>query len=258
MNQFAKYALLPIAALQFLIPALPSTLGIGENVGEAARADTVGFPPEQPIGAMFSIWGVIFALYLVFAVYAARKNDDLVQRLAGPLALAGAANVAWMLAAQSLQNSDLNFALLWPVAAGAWWSARRFDAMRDRVSGVVSKIADAVTGLLSGWITVAIAISVPLLIRRLTELGASDLPWQMLWITLGVAALGAFAFSNRISRSLWFFAAAGWGLLGIVLNNWIVTEMHWLAIATGLVALLIVYVRLSRGARGAVSAKLRD
>lgn len=250
MTALSRYALLPIAALQFLIPLLPQ-LGIGLDVGAAAREAYAGLPPEQPLGAMFSIWGIIFTLFAIFAVYTLRKDDTLVRRLAPPLALAGTLNCLWMLSAQTLNIQLLNFILLFPIAFFAWGAARKFDQMRGMGGSAIKLVADAVTGLLSGWITVAISISVPLTIRNFSTLGASDYPWQMLWITLITASLGAYFFSRFISRSLWFFVAAGWGLLGIILNNVYVTNMGWLAIVTGIMTFLIVYLRLTRGADGA-------
>lgn len=250
MTALSRYALLPIAALQFLIPLLPQ-LGIGRDVGAAARADYAGLPPEQPLGAMFSVWGIIFTLFAIFAVYALRRNDTLVRRLAPPLAFAGALNCVWMLSAQTLNLQLLNFILLFPIAFFAWTAARKFDLMRGMGGSAIKLTADAVTGLLSGWITVAIAISVPLSLRNFLTLGASDYPWQMLWVTLITASLCAYLFTHFISRSLWFFAAAGWGLLGIILNNWYITNMGWLAIVTGIMTLIILYLRLTRGADGA-------
>lgn len=255
MTALARNALLPIAALQFLIPLLPR-LGIGRNVGAAAREDYAGLPPEQPLSAMFSIWGVIFTLFAIFTVYALRKDDTLVHRLAPPLAFAGALNCIWMLSAQTLNLQLLNFALLFPIAFFAWAAARKFDLMRGMGGSAIKLTADAVTGLLSGWITVAIAISVPLTLRNVSSLGASDYPWQMLWATLITASLGAYLFSRFISRSLWFFVAAGWGLLGIILNNWYITNMGWLAIVTGIMTLIILYLRLTRGATGAAHVRL--
>lgn len=253
MMPLARYTLLPIAILQFVIPALPELFGIGTPVGDAAREDYAGLPPEQPIGAMFSIWGLIFTLFALFALYALRREDTLVRRIAPSLAVAGAFNCLWMLLAQTVQSQLLNTALLIPIAVFAWIAARRFDLMRGMGGSAIKLTADAVTGLLAGWISVAIAISLPLTLRTLSALGASDYPWLMLWLTLTAAIIAAYAFARWISRSFWFFAALGWGLIGIVLNNWYVTGMHWLAIVTGIMTLIILYYRLKNGASGATA-----
>jgi len=144
----------------------------------------------------------------------------------------------------------VNFLLLFPIAILSWTAAARFDRMRGMGGSVGKLIADAATGLLSGWILVAISISIPLVIRTYTNLGPTDFPWQMIWIVLGFAALGSWVFARYVSRSLWFFAALAWGLLGIIANNWTDTGMGWIAIMTGIAGILVLSLRLLRGADG--------
>jgi Flp pilus assembly protein TadB len=72
-------------------------------------------------------------------------------------------------------------------------------------------------------------------------------------VTLVPAALAAWAFARCVSRSPWFFVSLAWGLVGILLNNWTVTGMTWLAIVTGALTVLVLYLRLTRGAHGARS-----
>jgi hypothetical protein len=171
-------------------------------------------------------------------------------RVGTPLALAGAANIVWMLSAQLIAKQPVDFLLLFPVAAMSWMAAARFDRMRGMGGSGGKFMADVATGLLSGWILVAIGISVPLLIRSFTSYGPTDFPWQMLWISLGVVAFGSWVFARYVSRSLWFFVALAWGLTGVIVNNWTVTGMGWLAIMTGVSGGLILGLRLLRGADG--------
>ncbi len=240
--------LLLLAVLQPLSGALAPLLGVGTPIGNATRDFGA---PEQPLPAFFAIWSVIFLAYFVFALFAVFRREPWMDRIAPPLIMAGMLNVIWMLSAQLIVSQPLDFALLFPIAAATWLAAYRFDRMRGMGGSVAKFAADCATGLLAGWITVAIAISIPLTIRHFTTLGATDYPWHMLWATLVPAALAAWAFSHFISRSRWFFVSLGWGLLGILLNNWTITGMTWLAIVTGAVAALVLYLRLTRGAHGA-------
>jgi len=118
--------------------------------------------------------------------------------------------------------------------------------MREKANGPVFRIADAASGLLAGWISVATAISVPLTIRTFTGLAPTDFPWLMFWATFVVACAASWFFTAFVSRSLWFFAALGWGFLGVVLNNWLRTEMHFIAIAAGISTAAILLVRVTR------------
>ncbi|MDP3459347.1 MAG: hypothetical protein Q8S09_08745, partial [Hyphomonas sp.] len=70
--------------------------------------------------------------------------------------------------------------------------------------------------------------------------------WPMFWATFAVAGLAAWLFATRVSRSLWFFAALGWGFLGVVLNNWLRTEMHGIAAMAALGTATILFLRVTR------------
>ena len=239
--------LIALGIFQPLSGALAPVLGIGTPIGEATRGMQA---PEQPLPAYFSIWSLIFGAYIAFAYTAWRGREPWMLRVGAPLAGAGFANIVWMLSAQLIAVQRVDFLLLFPIAALSWIAAARFDRMRGMGGSPEKLIADAATGLLSGWILVAIGISVPLLIRGFTNYGATDLPWQMLWIFLGTVALGSWIYARYISRSLWFFAALAWGLMGVIANNWTVTGMEWLAIMTAVSGGLILGLRLLRGADG--------
>ncbi|MEZ5997972.1 MAG: hypothetical protein R3B98_04700 [Hyphomonas sp.] len=247
MKTYLPLACLVIALVQPLTGALAPLLHIGTPIGTATRG--LG-APEQPLPLFFSIWSLIFGAFLAFAVIFYRAREPWMVRVGAPLAAAGLGNIAWMLSAQLIASQLVDFLLLIPIGLAAWLSAARFDRLRGMGGSPEKLVADMATGLLSGWILVAGAISVPLVIRSVTALGPTDLPWQMLWTSLGVAAFGAWMFARYVSRSLWFFAALAWGLLGIIANNWIDTGMGWLAIMTGMSGTIVLALRLLRGADG--------
>ena len=247
MKSYLPLSLLVLGVLQPLAGAIAPVFGLGTPIGNATRGIEA---PEQPLPVFFSIWSLIFGAFLAFAVIAWRQREPWMQRFGAPLALAGAANVVWMLSAQFIVSQPVDFVLLFPIAIFSWKAAARFDRLRGMGGSPEKLVADAATGLLAGWILVAIGISVPLLIRHVTSYGPTDFPWQMIWIALGTIAFGAWMFARYVSRSLWFFAALAWGLLGVVANNWIVTGMGWIAIMTGVSGVLILSLRLLRGADG--------
>lgn len=249
-----KSALLPpllliAAILQWAAPLLPLA-GIGETVGSQAREG--GIPPELPLGIFFSIWSVIFTLYLVFAALAVFNRSYLEEHVGPPLLAAGTGNVVWMLSAQMIGNEWLNFALLLPIVAFSWIAAHRLHLMGGWDGTRRRLVALALAGLLAGWSSVAVSISVPRLVRMMAGLEASDHVWLSLWCALLPAGFFAWAFAARISRNLWFFAALGWGLTGIVLNNWTRTGLHGLAIVAAVFGLYVLWRRLRYGARPAL------
>ncbi|MEO1643414.1 MAG: hypothetical protein AAFR74_08765 [Pseudomonadota bacterium] len=236
-----RYALFPVAVAQFVAPALPA-MGFGETIGD--RATGAGIPPELPLGVFFSIWGIIFTAYLGVAILALTKPNYVYDRVAGPLALAGLGNVVWMLSAQTFGYSWLDFLLLWPILFFAWEAAHRMHQMGGFNGTGRRLLLCVVVGLLAGWLTVATSISTPELLRDLLGRGATDNPWQSLWAALIPAALLAYFFARYVSASLWFYVALSWGLVGIILNNWTRTEMHFLAIAAGVVGLIVLRTRM--------------
>ena len=248
MSRKVGIALLVVAIAQFLAPMLP-TIGFGEPIG--TRGDVAVRPPELPPGPFFSIWGLIFLSYLVFALRSLWKPGYLEHRLAMPLLFAGLGNVVWMLSAQSLANQYVDLVLLVPILGLSWLSARRLHRMGG-FDGTLARLnAGLLTGLFSGWITAGLSISLAATWREAASMAPSDHVWISLWITLLSAGLLAWVFASRISASLFYFAALGWGIAGIAVNNWYLTDMHWLSAAAALFGLYILWRRLRYGARPA-------
>ncbi|WP_300378102.1 hypothetical protein [Henriciella sp.] len=240
--------LLAIAIGQWTAPLLPF-LGLGQTIGAQARDG--GIPPELPPGPFFSIWSVIFALYLGFAVLAIMKPGHLERRLAPPLILAGLASIGWMLAAQLMGNEWLNFVVLIPLLIFAWESSFRLHRMGGWDGTARRLLAAALTGLLSGWAVVAVSISLPRLMRILRDLEPTDQVWVSLCFCLIPAAILTWLYTRWVSRGLFYFTALGWGLAGIAINNWIRLGTHGLAIVTVLAGLYLLWHRLTHGARPA-------
>jgi hypothetical protein len=242
-----------LAALgQFAAPLLPLA-GIGETIG--ARAVAEGIPPELPTGIFFSIWSLIFIGYLLTGILHLNSPDNATQQVAGPLALAGFGNVLWMVSAQSIGSVWLDFLLLLPIGFFAWEAAYRLDRTQTYDGSGRSILYGLTTGLLAGWLTVAVSISVPDVGRLLLGREPTDAVWQSLWMALIPATVLAIVFANYVSRSGWYFVALGWGILGIVVNNWTRLGTHALAIAAAIVGAYILFRRIRFGARGSYPAK---
>ena len=183
-----KLLFLIVAIAQFFVPVLPQ-LGIGESIGSRAVAE--GIPPELPIGIFFSIWSVIFLGFLGAAIWHWRAPTHVSEQIAMPLTLAGLGNVIWMISAQSLGWPWLDLLVLFPILYFAWIAAYRLD-QTSTYDGTGRSILHGVTvGLLAGWLTVAVSISVPDFGRWVLDRGPSDAVWQSFWMTFVPAvALG--------------------------------------------------------------------
>lgn len=240
--------LLIVGILQPLAGALAPAFGIGTPIG-AATANSGA--PEQPMPLFFSIWSVIFLAYAGFGLMGLLKPERWPGALGLPLLLAGLGNIVWMLSAQLIVYQPLDFLLLAPILACAWWAARRAEGLRGQDSTLAFKVGDAASGLLAGWIPVATAISIPLTIRSFTGLAPTDFPWPMFWSAILSAGVFAWVFASRISRTLWYFVATGWGILGVAFHNWTETGMHLIGHVTAACLVILLILRLTRGAKPA-------
>ena len=249
MNHPLRLMLALVGVLHFLAPLLPG-LGVGQSM--AIRATDEGIPPELPPGIFFSIWGVIFVAYLAFAILANIRPRAVSDQLAGPLGQAGAGNVIWMVSAQTIGSVWLDFLLLLPILFFIWQAAYRLDRIGGFDGTGRRLLVCLLVGLMSGWLAVAVSISVPDVVREALGRGVSDAPWQSLWLVLITASGLAWLFASRVSTSLWFFVALGWGLTGVFINNWYRTQLHWLAIVTVVVGAYVVWRRLRYGASGSM------
>lgn len=251
MNRALPWPILLLAVLQPLTGAFAAMTGLGTPIGDATRNIDA---PEQPLPVFFSIWGLIFLAGGAFGIAGLRRPADWYPRVGRPLLIAGALNIVWMLSAQLIALQPLDYLLLFPILFASWRAAAELNDITETDTPVTWRLADVASGLLSGWIVAAIAISTPLTIRSLTNLGPTDHPWPMFWLAIAVASLASWLFATRVSRSLWFFAALGWGLVGILMNNWLRTGMHWVALMAGLSAATILLLRVTRGAKRSKSA----
>lgn len=250
-TRLAAAALILLALVQPLAGALAPAFGIGTPIGAATSG---GLAPEQPMPGFFSIWSVIFLAFGAFGAVLIMRPLPEMRPVAFAMAAAGLANILWMLSAQLIVFQPLDLLLLFPIMAASFFAAATLARLPGELPRALRFTADAATGLLSGWISVALAISLPLTLRSLTPLGETDLPWPMFWLALGAAALAAWLFARLVSPSLWYFVALGWGLLGIAFNNWFITGTQLIGhvAAAGLIVILIL--RLTRGANAAKPA----
>lgn len=250
----AQRALLPIAIAQLVVPALPS-LGLGTQIGDAP-SEAMMRAPETPPGVFFAIWGVIFTAYLGVALWAQRSRDHVVRSVAPPLALAGLASVTWMLMRQARLNEFLVHLVLVALFIAAYEAARRFDSTRGTGGSPGRWVMDVATGLLAGWMTLALALSTTELVRSLLGYANTDAEWWMLALTLLVASAAAVFAFMRITASPYFVAALAWGLVGVIINLWGNVGLHVPAFLTAIFAVGLLAFRLRCGASGARARRL--
>lgn len=106
-----RIVVLVLAVLQVLVPILPN-LGFGTEVGE--RSDAV-HTLVTPAGWAFSIWGVLYAGSLAYALrqaLPALRGNPLLARIGWPSAGAFLGNALWALYTQSFGLSFVSVAII--------------------------------------------------------------------------------------------------------------------------------------------------
>lgn len=175
-----------------------------------------------PAGYAFSIWGVIFAGALAWAVYQAlpgQRSRALHRRTGWPLALAFAGNALWEMVfpLAGLDLPVLPVVIIFGIVAAtavAW--ARLQDLAPDGLGRLLPAV---VAGLLLGWVTIAATVNAG---QAGVALGAEPTgtaaEW---WAVAALAAVGTIAsllvLRARVAAGP-FAAAAVWGLVAVAVD----------------------------------------
>lgn len=204
---------LVIAAVAFAlaVPALQALLGFGLSPAEFSRQ---GDSTLRAAGWGFSIWSVIYAGFVAYAVYQALPRQDgnpVLARVAGPSAVAIGGCGAWILAS-AFDARWLSVAIIVGSAGVLIWGLAR-----ARHAGFAPSVWDRAfvwwpLGLLAGWLTVAAALNI---LTVMTAEGLLDDVARAAAFAGIVAVLVAALFVLRATRLAAFGAPVAWGLIAV-------------------------------------------
>ena len=238
-------------------------LAVGQAVGSAlasayggrfTTADRAGEPPIVPVGGTFSIWGVIIAVSVAYAIWAfpGRGPDvELRNRLAVPLAVVFVGFNAWLVAAELEPNwaTLAVFVVLLAALLRALRLALRARAAIAEWSLLGRGLLWTMLGLYTGWSSIAIWLNLT------TGMAGSGAP-----ITgpVGVAAqlaILAGATATAVLLIAWtqalpsYALAVGWAFGGATLGALAAGEPVLAgASATGLLVVAVAFA-IRRSAR---------
>jgi hypothetical protein len=146
-----------LALAQLAAPQASKIAGFGIPIGEVSGGPTPG--PEQPSGYAFVIWGVIFALALLFAlrqVLPSRRDTALYQNVGFAAVVLFGASCAWMLAAQFYGNGLVLVGLIWLMLFAAARGLFRTLAMRPTLDAFDRYVTLPMFALYTGWLAAAV------------------------------------------------------------------------------------------------------
>jgi translocator protein len=192
----------------------------GLTTGEVVRRDPVYF---QPAGWTFSIWSLIYLLLVVFVVYTflpiGRRESWL--SMVGPAFLvANLANIAWLVLWhwERWTLTLVAMGVLLAVLALIYWVLRRDRRFRQPPTAERLMVWTPFSVYL-GWVTVAFLANISVwLDREGSDLFGMGGRWAAVAL-IGIA-LAATAWMIIWWRDPTYAVVVGWGLLGIVAEQW--------------------------------------
>lgn len=201
----------------------------GSPLGTAVAGRSVGEVSDgnrsliTPAGYAFTIWGVIFAGALAWAVYQALPGERVrpVHRRTGwPLAAAFAGNAVWEVAFPLVGDTAaaVPAVLLFVIVAATALAWARLQALAPE--GSARLLPAAVTGLLLGWVTVAAVVQVATagVVLGAPAEGAAARAWAVVaLLAVGAVATG-LVLAARVAAGP-FALAVVWGLLAVTASG---------------------------------------
>ncbi|MCX2951610.1 hypothetical protein [Lentzea sp. NEAU-D7] len=235
-----RVVLVLLAIGQVVSPIAVAALG----GGEFTTSDRAGEPPIVPAGYAFSIWGLVEALCLAYAVWALvtrTPGGALRDRLARPLCLVFTGFTAWLTAAE-VEPVWATVAVFVVMVAGllkAMDIAVRHRAEIAHWHRAPRVLLWSMLGVYTGWSSVAIWVN---LTTALTESGAPiDGPAGVagqIAILAGATAT-AIALLRRTSGLLSYGLAVAWAIVAVVIAT-AQAQQVVLSVIAGAALLLVV------------------
>ncbi len=211
-----------------------------------------------PAGFTFSIWGLIYALLLLFTVYQAlpsRRSDPLLRRLGYLPALTGLFNVAWIFLWQ--------YELFVPTLVAMGGLLVTLIAIYVRLAEGASTRSGTEAWAVSipfrvylGWITVATILNVAVALASVGVDGGGLRPEAIASLVLAVGLAIAAAVVIR-GRDVAYGLVIVWAYAGIYAKE-SATELVPVVAAGGAVAIAVLLVAIVLGGRLATPRARRD
>lgn len=168
-------------------------------------------PPVVPAGYAFSIWGLIYVLLLVHAVFGLLKRDEdpFWDKTRWPLIVSLGVGASWIPVAQI--SPLWATVLIWIMLVSALMALFRTGSGRDRF------VLKTPLALYAGWLTAASFVSAALLGAGYGIL-TDAVGWA--WLGLGFALALACAVQWRLGNTPEYGLAVAWALVAVCVRNW--------------------------------------
>ena len=186
-----RLAVILAVILQIGAGFLPQ-LGIGEPVG--TRSDAVR-TLITPVGWAFAIWGPLFALSALFALWQAlpaQRNNALLHRIAWPAAIALGAQGVWSTYTQIANLTFVSVIIILVSLVGLLFIMRALVAAPTLSKGERLFVAPAFSAL-AAWITAASIVNIAASLKFYGVGGSAVMPGAALIMVLVGSAIATLA-----------------------------------------------------------------
>lgn len=249
-NNYKKFQIINIIAIvsTIVMNALANILPFN-GVYTFEVAD-VFFSYFTPAGYVFSIWGVIYALLIVFITYQSRSsqlNEDYLGKI-GYLYLIGAIfNITWLLSFHYAVDNNLLLLLTEPLILGLLiallYTYTKLEIGMNEVPLGQKLAVHLPVSVYSGWLSVATIANTA---SVLNEFFTFSVETQYLWTALVLVVALLLAIIMLVMRKdIAYSLVVAWAAIGIYVK-WTTVEVipliYWTALAVALVILLAIIV----------------
>jgi hypothetical protein len=219
-----------VITINFLANALPIA---GKNTGELSDLYPSLFTPA---GFTFSIWGVIYILLIIFAVYQAKglfgnsniPQNDFVRKIGPWFMISSLGNMAWIFA-WHYQVIWLSMLLMLVILGSLIKIYLNLEIGRSIVSKNRRYLVHMPFSIYLGWITVATIANASTLLIDLNwnGFGISEEVWTVVMVTTATLITLIVLFTRR---DLFYSLVIIWAFVGIISKRVSVGEPFYLSI----------------------------
>jgi hypothetical protein len=217
-RRILQYSNLGATIATILINALSNTTILSEkNVAEISNLYPTLFTPA---GYVFSIWGIIYTLLIIFSIYQIlpkQREKPFINKISYYYIIASIANIIWIILWVNeyiVPSTAMMFILLVSLVA----IYLRLNIGKTKTEKVEKLVVHLPFSVYLGWITVATIanVAVSLKVFNWTGLGLSDIIWTVLMIAIATLVTLLVIFS----RKDWGYSLVIiWAFIGIIINQ---------------------------------------
>jgi MFS family permease len=228
---------------QLLVTFLPA-LGIGIGIGDGAMGSV---PPVEPIYWAFFIWFLIYAACIVYGIYQAlptERESEVLRRIGFPTASAFLGVTVYALVAQFGGSDWILIAIfVWILAAllSAFFRLTEYQPSLTRTERYTVRVP---ISLLTGWVSLAILVNLASALKTsgIVQSGTVETAFSVTMLLIACVVASFIIFRGRGNG--WYALPVIWGLIGVVVANFLRQPNLVVAVAAGVVALVTLGVLL--------------